>query len=48
MHNIQREVLKKMADKNIGAIYFRVGWVWPEDIRNSEELAQEIHKILFP
>lgn len=46
MNNVQKEILKKMAEKDIGAIPFRGKWVWPEDIRNSEELAQEIYKIL--
>jgi len=36
----QREALAKMYDKNLGAVLVNgYGWVWPQMIRESNEVA---------
>ena len=42
MTTIQRQALQKMDDMNCGAIRINGRWVWREDIRNSEKVAQEV------
>ncbi len=42
MTQIQKQALKMMAEKNIGAIVTRFGYTWPCDIRESEEKAAAV------
>lgn len=46
MSEIQKQALKIMADKNIGAIITKFGWTWPETCRNNEDAAKEVVKKL--
>jgi hypothetical protein len=39
----QKTALRMMGEENLGAILIKdFGWVWPEDIRNSEEAAKAV------
>ena len=42
----QKAALEIMRQRNAGAIYTHLGWVWRSDIRLSEEAAEAIlHKV---
>lgn len=43
MTTIQKLALAIMAEENIGAIIVNgYGWVWPEQVRSSEEVAYAV------
>ena len=46
MTSDQRQALRMMADGNHGAIVTRFGWTWPQSIRESEEVASEVIRVL--
>jgi len=47
MSEIQRLALSEMADRSIGALLvLGIGWVWPENIRQSEAVAERVLNVL--
>jgi hypothetical protein len=44
--DIQRQALQLMADSNTGAIITKFGWTWPEHVRQSEEKAAEVVRVM--
>ena len=46
MTSDQKLALRMMSDRNIGAMVTRFGWTWPETVRNNEEAAGEVIRIL--
>ena len=42
----QKQALRMMAERNIGAMVTRFGWTWPETVRNNDEAAGEVIRIL--
>ena len=47
MTAIQKQALHELNERNIGAIRVESGWVWPEDLRQSEEVAKAVLRTLF-
>jgi hypothetical protein len=39
MTQIQREALRLMAEQNLGAVNFGKGWIYVNDVRESESAA---------
>ena len=46
MTSDQKQALRMMSDRNIGAMVTRFGWTWPETVRNNEDAAGEVIRIL--
>ncbi len=46
MTSDQKQALRMMAAQNIGAMVTKFGWTWPETVRNNEEAAGEVIRIL--
>jgi hypothetical protein len=46
MTSDQKQALRMMSEQNIGAMVTRFGWTWPETVRNNEEAAGEVIRIL--
>jgi hypothetical protein len=46
MTSDQNQALRMMAAQNIGALVTKFGWTWPETVRNNEEAAGEVIRIL--
>ena len=46
MTSDQKQALRMMADRNIGAMVTKYGWTWPETVRNNEDAAGEVIRIL--
>ncbi len=46
MTSDQKQALRMMSEQNIGAVVTRFGWTWPETVRNNEEAAGEVIRIL--
>ncbi len=46
MSENQRRALRLMADRNTGAVLAGGRWVWRHDVRESEEAATEVCRVL--
>jgi hypothetical protein len=42
----QKQALRMMAERNIGAMVTKFGWTWPETVRNNDAAAGEVIRIL--
>jgi hypothetical protein len=47
MSDVQRKALQEMSERGIGALLvLGLGWVWPENIRQSEQAAERVLTII--
>jgi hypothetical protein len=47
MSEIQRKAIREMAERGIGALLVMgFGWVWPQNIRDSEQAARRVLDML--
>ena len=46
MTSDQKQALRMMAERNICAMITKFGWTWPETIRNNDNAAGEVIRIL--
>lgn len=46
MSEAQREALRRMSERRIGALITRFGWTWPQHVRDSEDAALAVLEAL--